>query len=73
MKAGQTVIGGKWNADPAADFRRRLGTSAHELGETGREESCPEMRERANGDVAVIGTVIPRSTIMSAKGDIPDA
>lgn len=86
---------GKWDADPAAGFARRLGKSAHELGTTGGDASCPELWELDNGDVAVIGTnltsayidrlppgvsidageglvVIPRSTIMSAKADIPD-
>lgn len=86
----------KWGADPAAGFRRRLGKSAHELGTTGGDASCPEMWELNNGDVAIIGTnltadyagrlpagvtvdaheclvVIPRSTLISAKTDIPDA
>lgn len=86
---------GKWDADPTADFCRRLGKSAHELGTTGGDASCPELWELDNGDVAVIGTeltaaykgrlpedvsidpgeclvVIPRSTIVSAKADIPD-
>jgi hypothetical protein len=89
-------MGGKWDADATADFRRRLGKSAHELGTTGGDASCPELWELDNGDVAVIGTdltsmyrdrlppgvsidageglvVIPRSTIVSAKVDIPDA
>ena len=86
----------KWDADTAANFRRRLGKSAHELGITGGNASCPEVWELDNGDVAVIGTdlttsyagrlpagvsvdpgerlvIIPRSTIVSAKTDIPDA
>ncbi len=89
-------MGGKWDANPAANFLRRLGKSAHELGTTGGDASCPELWELDNGDVAVIGTeltraytgrlpsgvtvdpgesivVIPRSTIVSAKADIPDA
>lgn len=89
-------MSGKWDADPTADFMRRLGKSAHELGTTGGDASCPELWELDNGDVAVIGTeltltyrdrlpdgvsvdrgeslvVIPRSTIVSAKADIPDA
>jgi hypothetical protein len=89
-------VSGKWDADPTADFMRRLGKSAHELGTTGGDASCPELWELDNGDVAVIGTeltltyrdrlpdgvsvdrgeslvVIPRSTIVSAKADIPDA
>jgi hypothetical protein len=90
------MANGKRDADPAANFRRRLGKSAHELGSTAGQASCPEMWELNNGDVAVIGTeltaayagrlpvgvsvdpgerlvVIPRSTIVSAKADIPDA
>lgn len=89
-------MGDKWDANPAAKFRRRLGKSAHELGTTTGNVSCPEIWELDNGDVAVIGTdltvnyaghlpsgvsvdpgerlvVIPRSTIVSAKADIPDA
>ena len=86
----------RWDAVPSADFTRRIGKSAHELGTTGEDQSCPEIWELDNGDVAVIGTemtaayagrlpdgvsidaherlvVIPRSTIVSAKADIPDA
>ncbi len=89
-------MGAKWDADGAANFVRRLGKSAHELGTTAGNASCPEIWELDNGDVAVIGTdltadyagrlpvgvsvdpgerlvVIPRSTIVSAKTDIPDA
>jgi hypothetical protein len=89
-------VSGKWDADATADFRRRLGKSAHELGSTGGDASCPELWELDNGDVAVIGTeltsayrdrlppgvsidpgeglvIIPRSTMVSAKADIPDA
>ena len=89
-------MSGKWDADATADFRRRLGKSAHELGTTGGDASCPELWELDNGDIAVIGTeltaayrdrlptgvtidrgeslvIIPRSTIVSAKADIPDA
>lgn len=96
MKGEGFRMSGKWDADPAAGFRRRLGKSAHELGSTGGTASCPELWELDNGDVAVIGTelteaykgrlpagvsidpgerlvVIPRSTIVSAKADIPDA
>lgn len=89
-------MGDKWDADPTAGFTRRIGKTAHELGTTGNEGSCPELWELDNGDVAVIGTeltsaykdrlppgvsidvgeglvVIPRSTLLSAKADIPDA
>jgi hypothetical protein len=96
MEERRITMGAKWDAEPAANFHRRLGKSAHELGTTGGDASCPEMWELDNGDVAVIGTeltsayagrlpggvtvdqgegivVIPRSTIVSAKADIPDA
>jgi len=89
-------VSGKWDADPTAGFARRLGKSALELGTTAGHQSCPEIWELDNGDVAIIGTnltsaydgrlpsgvgiapgedlvVIPRSTIVSAKADIPDA
>jgi hypothetical protein len=93
---GRFSVASKWDADPAATFARRLGKSAHELGTTTEDASCPEIWELDNGDVAIIGTnltsayagrlphgvsidpgeglvVIPRSTIVSAKADIPDA
>jgi hypothetical protein len=49
-------VGQKWDADARANFLRRLGGSAHELGITGGDASCPEIWELDNGDVAVIGT-----------------
>src|SRR5580692_5002680 len=95
-EGARSTVSGKWDADPAAGFSRRLGKRAHELGTTGGDASCPELWELDNGDVAVIGTeltsayrdrlppgvsidpgerlvIIPRSTIVSAKADIPDA
>lgn len=89
-------MNGKWDADPAVNFRRRLGKSPQELGNTTGGTSCPDLWELDNGDVAVIGTdltsayagrlpagvgiapgerlvVIPRSAIVAAKADIPDA
>lgn len=44
-----------WEADPTADFKRRLGKSALELGETTASPSCPDIWELSNGDIAVIG------------------
>jgi hypothetical protein len=93
---GHTTVGEKWDADPAANFHRRLGKSSHELGTTSGQASCPEIWELDNGDIAVIGTeltasyagrlprsvridpgeglvVVPRSMLISAKPDIPDA
>jgi hypothetical protein len=89
-------VGEKWDADPAAGFGRRLGKTAHQLGTTTGQSSCPEIWEMDNGDIAIIGTdltaayarklpdgvtidpgeklvIIPRSTLISAKPDIPDA
>lgn len=45
----------KWEADPTATLARRWGKSAHELGSTTGDGSCPDIWELTNGDVAVIG------------------
>lgn len=86
----------KWVADASANLMRRIGKSAHELGSTSGNASCPDIWELSNGDFAVIGTVlgasyanrlpdgvsidahenmvvIPRSTLIAARLDIPDA
>lgn len=86
----------RWEADPDSTFTRRWGKSAHELGVTSNDSSCPDIWELSNGDVAVIGrdltesyqgrlpdgvtvdsderlVVVPRSTMIAARGDIPDA
>jgi hypothetical protein len=44
-----------WEADPGAQFSRRLGKSAHELGDSDGKDGCPDIWELSNGDVAVIG------------------
>lgn len=44
-----------WDANPSAGFRRRLGKSARELGNTNATPSCPDIWELDNGDIAVIG------------------
>jgi hypothetical protein len=44
-----------WEADPSAGFRRRLGKSALELGDTNATPACPDIWELDNGDIAVIG------------------
>lgn len=46
----------KWDANPDADFKRRLGESPAELGVTAEDTSCPDIWELDNGDIAVIGT-----------------
>jgi hypothetical protein len=44
-----------WEADPTAGFKRRLGKSAAELGDSRTTQDCPDIWELDNGDVAVIG------------------
>ncbi|GAA4236766.1 hypothetical protein GCM10022254_47230 [Actinomadura meridiana] len=44
-----------WNPDYSAVFRRRLGKTAAELGDSRTTDQCPEIWELDNGDVAVIG------------------
>ncbi|MFG2684342.1 hypothetical protein [Streptomyces sp. NPDC048392] len=89
-------MGRPWEADLSAGFARRLGKSPAELGLTSSTETCPDIWELTNGDVAVIGrdaspelverlpegasigpderlVIIPRSLIVAAKPDIPDA
>lgn len=44
-----------WEADAGADFKRRMGKSALELGNTNNDPSCPDIWELTNGDIAVIG------------------
>lgn len=54
-------MGVKWDADETALLLKRLGKSAHELGLTGGNASCPEIWELDNGDVAIIGTELTAS------------
>ncbi|TDD21873.1 hypothetical protein E1287_40255 [Actinomadura sp. KC06] len=44
-----------WEADPGAGFRRRLGKTAAEVGDSRTTQDCPEIWELDNGDIAVIG------------------
>lgn len=44
-----------WEADPRADFRRRIGAAPVELGVTKAGPECPDIWELDNGDVAIIG------------------
>jgi hypothetical protein len=49
------IMNEKWRADLSASFQRRIGKSAHELGDTSGDASCPDIWELDNGDVAIIG------------------
>lgn len=44
-----------WDADHAAEFRRRLGKTAAEVGDSRTTQDCPEIWELDNGDIAIIG------------------
>lgn len=45
----------KWEADSTASFSRRLGKSSQELDQTADNNTCPDIWELDNGDIAVIG------------------
>jgi hypothetical protein len=44
-----------WEADPRAMFKRRMGRSSSELGGSDNNDTCPDIWELDNGDVAIIG------------------
>ncbi|MBB1254585.1 hypothetical protein H3146_14620 [Streptomyces sp. OF3] len=50
-----------WEADPTTGFKRRLGKSPQELGNTTGTPDCPDIWELDNGDIAVIGRDLTRS------------
>lgn len=50
-----------WEADPATTFKRRLGKSPRELGNTTDNPDCPDIWELANGDIVVIGRDLTES------------
>ncbi|MEU4886322.1 MULTISPECIES: hypothetical protein [Streptomyces] len=50
-----------WEADPTATFKRRLGKSPQELGNTTDTPDCPDIWELENGDIAVIGRDLTES------------
>ena len=59
---------GRWNAEPSADFLKRLGKSSHELGNTSGDANCPDMWVLTNGDIAIIGTEVSAAY----RGRLPD-
>ncbi|HLS32762.1 MAG TPA: hypothetical protein VK039_04155 [Brevibacterium sp.] len=44
-----------WEADHNAQFLRRLGKSAAELGDSKSTQDCPDIWELDSGDIAVVG------------------
>lgn len=50
-----------WEADPATTFKRRLGKSPQELGNTTDGPDCPDIWELENGDIVVIGRDLTES------------
>ncbi|MQY22659.1 hypothetical protein NRB20_57770 [Nocardia sp. RB20] len=59
-----------WEADPSASMRRRLGKSAKELGQTGGRDSCPDIWELDNGDIAVIGRDLTDTYVSRLPEDV---
>lgn len=44
-----------WEVDPKARFKRRLGKTAVELGDSRTTNDCPDIWELDNGDIAIVG------------------
>ncbi|WP_030913331.1 hypothetical protein [Streptosporangium amethystogenes] len=44
-----------WEADPRTTFKRRLGKTAAELGNSRTTNDCPDIWELDNGDIAIVG------------------
>lgn len=44
-----------WEVDPDAQFKRRLGKTAAELGDSRTTNDCPDIWELDNGDIAIVG------------------
>jgi hypothetical protein len=51
----------RWEADPTTTFKRRLGKSPQELGNTTDNPECPDIWELENGDIVVIGRDLTES------------
>jgi hypothetical protein len=56
-----------WEADHDAEFRRRLGKTAADVGDSRTTQDCPEIWELDNGDIAVIG----RDATAAYRGRLP--
>jgi hypothetical protein len=44
-----------WEVDPDAQFERRLGKTAAELGESRTNNDCPDIWRLSTGDIAIVG------------------
>lgn len=44
-----------WEVDLDAQFKRRLGKTAAELGDSRTTNDCPDIWELDNGDIAIVG------------------
>jgi hypothetical protein len=56
-----------WEADHDAEFHRRLGKTAADVGDSRTTQDCPEIWELDNGDIAVIG----RDATAAYRGRLP--
>jgi hypothetical protein len=44
-----------WEVDLNAKFKRRLGKTAAELGDSRTNNDCPDIWQLDNGDIAIVG------------------
>jgi hypothetical protein len=58
-----------WEVDTDARFKRRLGKTAVELGDSRTTNDCPDIWELDNGDIAIVGRDV---TVMFADRLPPD-
>jgi hypothetical protein len=63
LSSQELAVTGKWDADPTANFEKRIGKSSHDLGITSGNASCPDIWELDNGDIAIIGTELRSSYV----------
>lgn len=59
-----------WEVDPHATFRRRLGKTAAELGDSRTTNDCPDIWELDNGDIAIVGRDVTSAFADRLPGDV---
>jgi hypothetical protein len=69
-RGGNRAVSRPWNVDPGARFRRRLGKTAAELGESRNTNDCPDIWELDNGDIAIVGRDVTEAFADRLPGDV---
>ncbi|MEU8200661.1 hypothetical protein [Streptosporangium sp. NPDC049046] len=59
-----------WEVDLKATFRRRLGKTAAELGNSRTTNDCPDIWELDNGDIAIVGHDVTSAFSDRLPGDV---